>query len=115
MAVKSSVQAVPLTSLSSAFLTAAYDSINSAGLPQSCFLLKIVSTSTTGVTISYDGVTDHDYLPAGLTMEVNAQTNSQPNNWIANFQKGTVVWVKGTAGTGNIYVVGYFQPQSSNS
>lgn len=110
MANKSSVLAVPLASIASSALSSSYQAINTGGLPNPCFLLELISTSSTGVTVSYDGTNDHTYLPAGLTKQLNAQANSQPNNWIANFSKGTVVYVKGTAGTGNIYVAALYQP-----
>ena len=38
-------------------------------------ILKMYNGGTTGVTISYDGVIRHDYLPAGATLVLDLQTN----------------------------------------
>jgi bifunctional ADP-heptose synthase (sugar kinase/adenylyltransferase) len=67
-----------------------------------------MNASTANVTISYDGTTDHEVVLAGSTLQVNAQNNSQPASYVANFSKGLVVWAKGTAGVGEIYLSGYF-------
>lgn len=110
MGVKNIVQAIPLTNIASASLTANYKPINAGGLTASCFLIRFNSTSTTDVTISYDGVNDHEFLLHGNYFNIFAQTNSQPNNYVAQFPKGMVVYVKGVAGDGNIYLSGYMQP-----
>jgi hypothetical protein len=115
MSVKSNVLAIPLTSFASASLSGTYQAINAGGLPQACFLLKLVSSSSTAVTVSYDGATAHDFILPNTTYEVNAQSNSQPNNWIANFQKGLTVYVAGTAGTGAIALIGYYQPEATTN
>lgn len=110
MAVKNIVKAIPLTNIASSTFSGSYQAINSTGLPNACFLIRLISTSSTPVTISYDGTNDHDYLPGGATIQLPHQSNSQPNNFIANLPIGTIVYVKGTAGTGNVYLAGYFQP-----
>jgi len=110
MAVKNKVLAIPLTNVASSTLGASYLPINATGLANPCFLIRITNASNKDVTISYDGVNDHEYLVSATFMDINAQTNSQPNTNIANFATGTVVYVKGTAGTGIIYLSGYYQP-----
>lgn len=110
MAVKNKVLAIPLTNIASSTVSSSYQAINATGLANPCFLIRIINASTTNVTVSYDGVTDNEYVIAASSMDVNAQTNGQPNTSIANFAAGTVVYVKGTAGTGNVYLSGYYQP-----
>jgi hypothetical protein len=110
MALKNTIKAIPLTNIASSALTTSYQAINTGGLPSSCCILRLNSTSSTSVTISYDGVNDHEFLLAGASFTIPVQSNSQPNNFIANFPIGTQVYVKGTAGTGNIYLSGYYQP-----
>ena len=104
------VLAIPMSTKASAGVISGFTAINAAGLPQACFLLKVVNNSSMDVTVSYDGSTAQDYVPHGQSLIVNGQTNSQPSSWMANFAKGTVVYVSGTAGTGNIYLVGYYIP-----
>jgi hypothetical protein len=110
MAVKNIIKAIPLTNFASASLTTDYQAINTTGLSNSCCILRLNSTSSTSVTVSYDGVNDHEFLLAGASFTIPVQANSQPNNFIANFPIGMQVYVKGTAGTGNIYLSGYYQP-----
>jgi hypothetical protein len=111
MAVQNRIQAIPLTNIASSTLTTSYMPINTGGLSNACCILRINSTSSTPVTISYDGVNDHEFLLNGTYFTINAQTNSQPQTNIANFPKGMVVYAKGTAGTGNIYLSGYYTQQ----
>ncbi|HVW99252.1 MAG TPA: hypothetical protein VHA52_02260 [Candidatus Babeliaceae bacterium] len=108
MGVRNSVQVIPLTSIASSALTADYQSINTEGLANACSIIRITSTSSTDVTISYNGSTDHEYLPAGGTITLPFQANAQPQSYVANMAAGTIVYVKGAAGTGNIYLSGYY-------
>jgi len=110
MAVKNSVQAIVLTSIDSATFTGAYQAVNTSGLDKNCFMIRIINNSTHDVTVSYDGTHDHDFVPHGTVAQISFQTNAQPNNFTANLAKGTVVYVKGTAGAGLVYLAGYFQP-----
>jgi hypothetical protein len=110
MAVRNSIFAIPLTSLASATgISATYAAINPLGLPQACWKLRITNDTDEDVTISYDGINNHEYLIAGDILEVYAGSQGQPNNFLCNFAKGTVVWVKGTTGTGTAYLSGFSQ------
>jgi hypothetical protein len=109
MSVKNSVAAITVTSIDSSTVSGTYQKINSSGLSNPCFLVRIVNSSNKDVTISYDGSTDNDVIAANTTAQYPFQSNSQPNNNAAFLAKGTVIWVKGTAGTGNIYLSGYYQ------
>lgn len=106
---KNSVQAIPLTNIASSTLSSSYQAINATGLPFPCFMIRLNSTSSTPVTVSFDGINDHEFLLNGTFVNLNFQTNSRPSNDVAYMKAGTVVWVKGTAGTGNIYLSGYYQ------
>lgn len=112
MAVKNSVAAIPLTSIDSATFTGNYQLVNSGGLPQSCFVIGITNNSTKDITISYDGTTDNDFVQTMQGSNLPVQSTAQPNNYTALFPKGTRVWVKGSAGTGLVYLSGYYQPQA---
>lgn len=114
MAVKNYVLAIPLTSIASSTVGGTYAAINPTGLPNACFELRITNNSNKDITISYDGINDHEYLPtASAALQIYGQQGAQPSSFIANFAKGTVIWVKGTAGTGNIYLSGFYLPTNT--
>lgn len=111
MAYKNIVLAIPLSSLASTSFGAAYTLV--ATLTNACFLLRITNNSDQDVTVSYDGTHDHDFVPKATQFNINAQTNSSPQNKQALFPQGFKVYVKGTAGmAGSVYVSGYYQPQT---
>lgn len=105
---QNSVKAFVLSSLASASVTGTYAPINSAGFPQAPFFIRIVNASSMAVTVSYDGVNDNEFIPSGGVFDLPSQTNSQPNAHVALLPKGTVVYIKGTAGTGSVYLSGYY-------
>lgn len=109
MAVKNYVQAIPMTTFNSAGL-GAYQVMNVGGLSEPCFLIRIINDSNTDAIFSFDGINDNDVVVANTTSEYNFQTNSQPKNYIALMKQGTIYYIRGAAGVGNIYLVGFFQP-----
>lgn len=113
MAVKNSIQTVPLTSFLSSSVTGSYAPIITGGLAKSCFLIRITNASTKDITISFDGVTDADYIFSSTANNIPGIYPLTPTTLYANFPQGTQIYVKGTAGTGNIYVAGYYQPQGA--
>lgn|SRR5574338_415207 len=108
MAVRNTVMAIPYQTRAAASFNGAFQTLGSP-LTEACFLIRIVNDTDVDVSISYDGTTPHDYVRTNETATLSFQNNAQPNNYIANLPKGTQVYVRGTAGNGNIYVVGYFQ------
>ena len=111
MSVKNRIQAIQLTTFNAAGLLAAYQVVNATGLDFPCSILRINNASNTAITISYDGVTDHEYLAANQVLQLEPQTNSQPSANVSLFAKGMFVYVKGTAGVGTIALSGYYNPQ----
>lgn len=93
----------PLRSISSASLTGGYDALGTP-LAHPGYIVKMVSTSTTTVTVSIDGVGDIDVCPAGSFWLYDegkvGQSSSSPE-----LPAGTQIYVKGTAGSGTIYLV----------
>jgi hypothetical protein len=114
MAVKNYVYPITMTSIDSSTLTGAgYQAINGpGGLPQPCTMLKIVNNSTVLVTISWDGTTNHDVAPLGSIVIYDFQSNSQPSGDLSAAKKGTIIYVNGSAGTGLIYLVGFYNPST---
>jgi hypothetical protein len=86
---------------------------SSVGFEYDIKILKIYNDGSTGVTISYDGVINNDYLPSKGTMIIDLQANHRDNSSYAagtlNGRKGQLVYGKGTASSAglNIYISGY--------
>lgn len=107
---KNRFSAIPLQSFDTSGLTSTYQALNgSTGLPESCAYIRIINNSDTDVTISLDGNTDHDIVPADFIVDLPLQANSVPSGHYGMIEKGKIFYVKGTAGTGNIYLAGYYQ------
>ena len=109
MSVRNSIAAIELQTFNTANLLATYQPINPTGLEQACFYFSIINNSSQDITVSYDGLMDHEYIPGPGELRISVQTNAQPNNYAALLKKGTVVYVKGTAGAGTVALSGYFQ------
>ena len=108
---KNAILPIEMESINSAALTGGFDAINPNGLEHSCFMLRVINDSDTDVTISFDGVVDHDYLPAGELLQIDVQPNLQRGGSTAGIRQGTVIYVLGAAGTGLIYVTGYYRSE----
>lgn len=112
MAYKNTVLPIPLTSINSATFTGAYQLLSgAAGLTNACIMLHIVNNANVSITISYDGVNDHDFLLPATDRELNFQTNANPQAYAASLAQGTKVYVKGAAGVGLVYLSGWYQPK----
>ena len=106
MSIKNAVLPVPLTSILSTAVGDDYSAINPDGLPESCHIIRIINDGSLAVSVSYNGVTDHEYVPAGDSLLIYAMFVKER----AAFRKGTVLYVKGTTGqSGRIYLSGYYQ------
>jgi len=111
MAFQNKVLPIPLTSIDSATFTGAYQLLSGAGgLTNPAIMLHIANNSNVGVTISYDGSHDHDFLIAGQQRELEFQTNRSPQNYVSVLAQGTKVYVKGAAGAGLVYLSGWYSP-----
>lgn len=109
MAVRNSIYAIPLTSLPAAGFNGTFQLMNVTGFPQACFIVRIINDSTEDIIVSYDGVNDHDVVINQTTLQIESQTNSQPNNFICKFPIGQKVWILGAPGAGAVYLAGYYQ------
>lgn len=115
MAVKNSIQPIPVATFDSAALEAlVFLPINVGGLSDACFEIILSDFATTGLIYSFDGITDHGYMnPDQVLLLRGGQSASQPNNNCALWAKGTVVYVRGTAGVGIIVLSGLYQSQGA--
>ena len=110
---RNAIKAIEMDNRNSNTLDGTFQVLNAGGLPKACTIIKIVNDSDRDVLISYDGVTDHDYVPLGDKLELNLQANSQPNGYASSMAQGTVFYVRGLAGgTGYIYLVGYYNEKN---
>lgn len=92
-----------LRSIDSATLTGSYQALGTP-LSNPSYILKLVNNSTVLVTISIDASTDIDVAPAGSFWLYDEGKVALSANAPA-LPKGTQIYVKGSAGTGSIYLV----------
>ena len=105
---QNAIKAETLTSIYTAGIGANYLPINAGGFTAPCLLLRIVNASNTNVMISYDGVHDHEIVHADNTLQLFFQLNNLPNGKVSCLPKGTIVYAKGTAGIGLVYLAAYY-------
>lgn len=99
-----------LRSIDSATFTGSYQALGTP-LANPSYICKLVNNSTVLVTISIDGTNDVDVAPAGsfwLYDESKAASQSSSPSLPA----GTQIYVKGSAGTGSVYLVTQYIVQS---
>lgn len=91
-----------LRSIDSATFTGVYQTI---GIPLAhpCSLVKLVNNSTVLVTISWDGINDHDILPPNSFVLYDIQSNHAQFNGLY-IRQGIQFYVKGAAGVGLVYL-----------
>lgn len=97
----------PLQSIASSTLTSSYKAIGNA-LAYPARLIKIVNDSTEDVTVSWDGINDHDFVPGGSFTLYDCGTNRGNSSSSMDVPSGTAFFVKGTAGTGSIYLISLY-------
>lgn len=95
-----------LRSIDSATLTGSYQQVG-ANLTNPARIIKFTNLSTVTVTISWDGINDHEILPTGGFVLLDISTNKETSQ-ILEISANTPFFVKGSAGTGLIYISNYF-------
>lgn len=102
---KSGYEAITRIDFDSSTFTGSYQLAGSLGNDVQIF--KVVNNSTVDADISYDGATDNDFAPlkGGFVLDVTSNGTTDK----AAMAKGTNIWLNGSAGTGNIYIIGYRQ------
>lgn len=97
------VQWETLRSIDSATFTGSYQALGTP-LTQPSYILKLVNNSGVLVTISVDGINDHDIAPAGsFWLYDEAKT---PHH--ERYPAGTQFYIKGAASTGSVYLVSQY-------
>ena len=102
-----------LRTVASSTMTGSYLVFGTA-LNNGALLVKIQNNTTKDITISTNGTTDHDIIPAGAFAVYDVGTNGQSsdNSERLCFPGQTQFWLKGTAGTGNAYLSYIYQTTS---
>ena len=92
-----------LRTINSATFTGSYQALGTA-LSHNVLLVKITNNSTVGITVSWDGVNDHDFVPAGSFVLYDITANKPQQSPGLFIGKGTVFYVKAAAGVGTVYI-----------
>lgn len=95
-----------LRSIDSATLTGSYQALGTP-LAHPSYKCKLVNNSTVLVTISNDGINDKDIAPGNSFWLYDEGTVGQAGAFPA-LPQGTQIYVKGSAGTGSIYLVSQY-------
>jgi len=90
----------PLRSIDSATLSGSYQAVGTP-LANPSYILKLVNNSSVLVTISFDGVHDHDVAPSMSFWLYDEDKTT----FHEGLPAGTQIYVKGSAGTGLVYLV----------
>lgn len=99
-----------LRSIDSATFTGSYQALGTP-LANPSYICKLVNNSTVLVTISINGTTDIDVAPAGSFWLYDEGKTGVSSGFPA-ISKGTQFYVKGSAGTGSVYLVSQYIIQS---
>jgi hypothetical protein len=113
MSIKNVLKPIAMRTFNSAALTGAgnYALITAAsGLEVACVYIRIINTSNTLITVSFDGLVGHDVIPANTALPLQSQVYAQPNGYSCLFGRSQLIYIAGVAGVGTIYLTGYFQP-----
>ncbi len=107
---KNIVTAQALSSLNSTGFNGSYQKLGT--LTKASLFMRIVNNSAVDITVSYDGVNDHDFVQTLSRFDFNVQSNAGATNFAAFLPQGTNVYVKGSMSTGLVYLASYYQPAS---
>lgn len=93
-----------LRSIDSATFTGSYQALGTP-LTHPASIVKLVNNSTVLVTVSIDGSTDVDIAPASSFWLYDITSDSPQETGSIFVEKGRQYYVKGSAGTGSVYLV----------
>jgi hypothetical protein len=100
------IQPDTLRSIDSATFTGSYQKLG-AVLAQNARLIKFTNNSNKDATISWNGINDHDFIPAGSFLLIDVAANAE-NAWQFDVPAQTQFFIKGAAGVGLVYLSVYF-------
>lgn len=104
-------QAIPAASFDVTTLTGSFQALNGSGFSDDIKILKMYNPSASGIDISFDGVTKHDYWPPGGTLIIDFQTNhtTESSNGMGrlNGRKGQIIYGRTTSTSAQLQIAGY--------
>lgn len=103
MAFSSRIAWENLRSIDSSTFTGSYQALGTA-LQFPSYICKMVNNSTVLVTVSIDGVHDIDVCPS-TSFWLYDEGKTGQNSAYPSLPAGTQFYVKGSAGTGSVYLV----------
>ncbi len=106
MAYTSRIAWEPLRTIDSATFTGSYQNLGTP-LDNPSYICKMVNNSTVLVTISIDGINDMDVAPAN-SFWLYDEGKVGFNSGYPALPAGTQIMVKGSAGTGSVYLVSQY-------
>lgn len=82
------------------------------GIPEPCSFLELYNHESRGIYISFDGITDHDYLRRLDKVEIYTQANADVISGFAQFRRGSKIYVKCLTLKApiDVRVTGYYAP-----
>lgn len=99
-----------LRSVNSAAFTGVYVTIGGP-LLHPCSIIKLVNNSTVLVTVSEDGINDMDVAPGNSFYLYDITSDSPQESGSIYKKEGTQYYVKGSVGTGLVYLVAQYVGQ----
>lgn len=108
----SSFQCITKAVFNPASLTGTYQIMNGTGFSDDIKIFKLYNGSTTvSIDISYDGVTNHDFIPPLGTLIIDLQANHKDNSSYGsgtlNGRKGQLVWGKTAESPTFLQLIGF--------
>lgn len=70
--------------------------------------ITLTNNSSTDIMVSFDGVLDNIFLPTKTSRQYDFQVNRAAINYVVGVTPDTQFYAKGTAGTGLLYIEGYY-------
>jgi hypothetical protein len=95
-----------IRSIDSATFTGSYQAVGTK-LTYPTRIVKFTNNSTVLVTVSWNGTSDHEILPAGSFLLLDVSSDRETSG-IFEIGANTQFYVKGSAGTGSFYISTYY-------
>jgi hypothetical protein len=96
----------PLRSIDSATFTGDYQAVGTP-LSNGARIIKFMNVTSVDVTLSWDGVTDNEFLPPNSFVLLDVSGNRENSQYL-EVKMGTQFYVKGASGSGNFYISCYY-------